>query len=202
MIKQGMFSKTWTLINPDMMTFNPDKIQLVSIEDFKNDNPMGVTNFLANIEEYYAVGDEYMIADILYKFDHIEYEDDIAEIREAFDLWVIMYDGMYLGIIGVENFIGDPSQDIKWLSWTLSLKEFRSKGIGGKALELLTNTLKKAGIVRLYVDSDLAPGTIRFYEKAGFTKLGTCKKFRKENPLYTKDFLLYDQDIVMYKDLV
>jgi GNAT superfamily N-acetyltransferase len=178
-----------------------EDIKLVSIEEFKSLTPNGVTYFLSNVEEYYQVGDEYLLADILYKFDHIEYEDDIAEIREAFDLWVIMINGMYIGIIGVENFVGDPSQDIKWLSWTLSLKEFRSRGIGGRALELLIEKLKEQKVKTLYVDSDLAPGTIKFYEKAGFTKLGTCKTFRKKNPIYTKDFLLYDQDIVFNKQL-
>lgn len=181
-----------TYVNNTNVVINLDNITLTKITPEESN----VTNYLPYMESIYDMGDNYSVEDILYIHNLIEFEN----LRNTYDLYEIKHNDIHLGYIGGEVFLKDLSST--WLSWTIIIPEMRNRKIGAKALEIFSGILKTQGIEKLYVDSDYREDTIRFYERLGFTKLGTCKEFRtKINKKYNKQFLLYDEDVVMFIDL-
>jgi ribosomal protein S18 acetylase RimI-like enzyme len=155
------------------------------------------TEQLVYINELNTLGDDYAILDILVSHKLVD-----IDMPNDFEMYSINCDGIHLGIIGTETYKKDPSAT--WISWTLVLPEFRNRSIGKKAFEVLANNLKNIGKTKICVDCespDQNPGTIRFYEKLNFVAISSAKEFRKNNPIYKKNFLMYDQDIIMKLDL-
>ncbi len=155
------------------------------------------TEQLPYISELNLLGDDYAILDILTAHELID-----IDMPNTFDMYSITCDNIHLGIVGTETYKKDELTT--WISWTLVLPEFRSKGIGREVFRNLANMLKQQGKTTIRVDCESPeqnPDTIRFYEKLGFVIVSTAKQFRASNKEYTKQFLMYDQDIIMKYEL-
>jgi GNAT superfamily N-acetyltransferase len=181
--------KKSTLVFLEELQFNYDNIKLEPLTCF--------TEQLPYISELNLLGDDYAILDILNAHELID-----IDMPNTFNMYSITCDNIHLGIIGTETYTKDPSTT--WISWTLIIPEFRSKGIGKVAFNKLATMLKEQGIDKICVDCespDKNPKTINFYEKLNFNIVSTAKEYRIENKEYTRKFLMYDNDIVMKLDL-
>lgn len=107
-----------------------------------------------------------------------ESEQIVRAYLEQGDLYVIASDGTE---VGVALMIPDGADlEIKNLAIA---PEHRGRGAGTAAIELLADLAWKTGASRLIVGTaDSSPGTVRFYERAGFLRYGVREGFFDSYP--------------------
>ncbi len=89
------------------------------------------------------------------------------------DLYAVMSDAVEVGVV---LFIRD-GDDLEIKNLALA-PEHRGRGIGTAVLGAATDLARRTGASRLIVGtSDSTPGTIRFYERAGFRRYGVREGF-------------------------
>ena len=93
---------------------------------------------------------------------HLNYMKKLENSPNAYQ-WIVMCDNQNVGYIKIIN-----------LEFGSSLKEeFRGKGIGTKAYELVFEEVKKMGLKKLTADVKINRNTpIKFEEKTGWKKIG------------------------------
>ena len=94
---------------------------------------------------------------------------------------------MHIGVTGLEiHFNKSTKVKTYWVSWTIIVDEFRSKGIGKAALNILCERLKQQGETTLFVDSDENPETVKFYKNNSFELISSAKDYRLNNVGFNK----------------
>jgi GNAT superfamily N-acetyltransferase len=157
-------------------------------------------NILENMpymQDLYELGDEYAILDILNLHELVDLDQSCD-----FEMYSIFCNELHLGMLGLETYKKDPGSI--WISWTQVIDPFKNKGVGTKALNVLFELMRKRGYKKVFVDADNETHNVRtsqFYAKSGFERFGLAKEFRAQNKSYSKGFLPYDDDIIMYKNL-
>jgi GNAT superfamily N-acetyltransferase len=149
-----------------------------------------LSTHLTYVDEWYNIGDQYAVADLLRSYNVIDYNNK----RDVYEMFSIYNNNKYIGVIGYESYTCDPSN--AWLAWTFIIPEHRGKGFGKLAFNELFNIISKMKYNNLYIDSVPDTNTIKFYENLKFEHVGTCKQFRKNNSLYSKEILIYDKNPV------
>lgn len=101
-------------------------------------------------------------------------------------VYLIKHRKKIVGICGLYS-LRENSIDELWLGWFGILPDYRSHGIGGKALEWMIKSSKKMGTKKLlsYVDEDGKP--LEFYYRHGFKLIGNVKGYVKSNPEFSID---------------
>lgn len=145
---------------------------------------------LQYLEEWFNIGEEFAISELLRSYDIIDYDNQ----RNDYQIYSIYIDNIYAGVIGYESYTIDPKSC--WLAWTLIIPEFRGQGYGKVAFNKLMDIMKDKGYKNFFIDSVEDNNTQEFYKKIGFEHLGDCKKFRETHPWYSKEILIYNNNPV------
>ena len=150
---------------------------------------------LPYLNEWYNIGEQYAVAELFRSFGIVHYDNQ----RKDYQLYTIYEDSNYIGVIGYECYECDV--DNAWLAWTFVIPEHRGKGYGKLVFVELMNILSNKSYSNLYIDSVEDQNTQEFYKKLGFEYISDCKTFRKNNPEYSKEILIYNDNPVYVKKL-
>ena len=106
----------------------------------------------------------------------LEADDSVEVVRTYFELgsmYAIADDGVEVGVV-----LTIPDGDDLEIKNIAVAPEHRGRGIGTAVLKLAADLAREAGASRLVVGTaDSSPGTVRFYERAGFLRYGVREGF-------------------------
>jgi ribosomal protein S18 acetylase RimI-like enzyme len=125
-----------------------------------------------------------------------ESEGVVRSYLEQGIMYVIANDGIEVGVV-LTIFHGD---DLEIKNIAL-VPERRGRGIGTAVLELAVELAREACASRLIVGTaDSSPGTVRFYERAGFLRYGVREGFFDaypepiwENGIRARDMIMLER---------